>query len=90
MKIKNLNNVVNIIILIYISTMVITIVCESIKEIWLYKQYLDNSPMRPQFQTDFLKESIKMIWKNIASKLTEIQAFITGLIVGVVKNTKEE
>lgn len=85
MKSKNLNNIINIIILIYISTMVVVIVCESIKEIWLYKQYLDNAPMRPQFQTDFLKESIKMIWKNIASKLTEIQTFIIGFIAGFAK-----
>lgn len=84
MKKKIANSVVNIIIIAYISIMLADIVVEKIKELWLYLNFLQNPPLK-QFQTDFIKESVKMSQKGIASKLNELQGFVMGLLLSTAK-----
>ena len=57
---------------------------------YLYHEYLKTDPTRPQFQTDFLKESIKMIWRGVQGSILNLQNFITGLILGYNKKTNQK
>lgn len=83
---KKVNNIVNYLIFIYVGIVIFDILKETIKELYLYKQFLYNNPPKAQFQTDFIKETIKMGTKSIASKISELQTFIMGLILGGVKS----
>lgn len=85
MKIRNKKDIINYLIIAYIFVLLFNVLFETIKEMYLYHEYLKIEPTRPQFQTDFLKESIKMIWRGIQSSILNLQNFITGLILGYSK-----
>lgn len=94
MKKKKVNFLVNFIITFYISIAAYDIYTEKTKESELYKKFLEVKPSRLQWQTDFIKESVKMSQKSVAARINELQAFIVGILLSsarfVIKDDEEK
>jgi len=90
-----LNSVIDYILLAvlfsYVGLVIFDIVLEKSKEIWMYKEFLKQEKPLAQWQTNFIKETLKMTQKGINSRITELSGLGLGLLGGVrLGNKKKE